>query len=520
MIIYDKTKNREIERTQIQATSRNDVKSAYPNLKNAANSGFSASFTLTDEMVGDEIQIISRYSAALDGNSDYVDYWFAPVIFNKNYGSLDTVSISNTGLAVTGWHAADESFGKANHFLILFDKTTGEQISSTNSSSVQRNDVAKVYGSICNASRSGFSAILSAPGINLNDDIALVSRYSTSNSGNGSEGKYVDYWFTLPQFDTSNRGILDTFSFNGDSTLQATGWHATNLSVGKPYHYVILFDETTGKQVASVQSSIVRNDVAQVYESIETATDSGFDVKFQFDPSLVNHNLVVVSRYSSSNSGNGSSGNYVDYWFTPNKFSNSGYSIDHFTASGNNPIHLDGWFASDQSVGKPNAFIIVLDQLTGKEVARNRVTLTTRNDVASAYPNLYNSRQSGFSVDIPVTGGMSGEKIGFILRFSGDQTGNSDFSDIYSDTYNMPNENKGYFDNISVEGDNIEISGWHAATGSYLKNYEYLIVVDMSGKELGRVEVENSHLQRNDVFMIIIPHFIAHNIQDLMLVLI
>lgn len=503
VIVYDVTTKKEITRQQIQPVQRNDVASVYPKLANASKSGFQANFDLTDAMAGDQIQIISRYSANAMGNSDYVDYWFTPIIFNKNYGRLDSAKITGNGdLQVSGWHAADRSIDKDTHFLIVFDSTTNQQISVASVKNTQRADIKKVYPGVYNEDNAGFSSILSLKNVNLSHDIKLVSRYSSSNKGNGNQGQYVDYWFSVPKFDQSNRGNLESFTFNGGTKLQVVGWNATNLSAGKDNHFIILFDKTTGKQVASTTSSVKRNDVAQTYKQVATAANSGFSTQFNFSSSLVGHDLVVVSRYSSDASGNGSNGQYVDYWFEPKTFNSENYSVDHFNVTKNNTnVHVDGWFASDQAAGKNNMFIIVINKITGKEVARTKATYIKRNDVSKAFSNIYNSNMSGFSVDIPVTSGMSGEPLQFVLRSTGSSDGNSNYHDMRTGTYQMPSQNKGSFDSVNVNMDtsNMAVSGWHAADGSYLKNYEYLIVTDLSGHELTRVKVNNSHQLRNDV---------------------
>lgn len=501
VIVFDKTKNTEITRAETQPLKRNDVKNVYPSLSDSELSGFNVSFNLTSDMVNDEIQIISRYSALSSGNDDYVDYWFDPIILNKNFGSLDSVQVTdNSELEVTGWNATDQSFGKQYHYIILYDNTTGKQITANQVSNLTRNDVSQVYGNVYDASFSGFSALFNVGSLSLSDNVSVVSRYSDSAIGNGETGNYVDHWFKLPAFDTSNKAYLDKLSFDGGKDLSVIGWNATNQSIGKPYHYVILFDETSGRQVGSVKSTVTRNDVASVYRGIKTAFNSGFNTTFSVNDSNVGHNLVIVSRYSTSGTGNGSTGTYVDYWFSPFMLNSSGYSIDHFSVNSTaETVHIDGWMASDSALNKNSAYIIILNRATGKEVVRQELSLTTRNDVSDVYGDIYNSRQSGFSVDLPITSGMSGETLQFILRFSGSDNGNSDYTDQYTGIYTMPNQNKGSFDSIQVNSDTINVTGWHAADGSYLKNYEYLIIVDMSGKEIERIKVDNSLLLRNDV---------------------
>lgn len=499
IIVYDATTNTEISRQQVDGIERNDVDAAFPDLNNAKNSGFSTSFNFTSQMAGDEIRIVSRYSASLDGNSDYVDYWFAPIVFNKNDGRLENVSFSDDGtLVVRGWHAADQSAGKDNHFLILFDKTTGQQISQTNAESSERTDIKNVYPGFYNEDNSGYHGTLNLNGVNITDDLALVSRFSSSENGNGSGGAYVDHWFDLPTYDNGNYAALDNFSFNGSDKLNASGWHATNQSIGKDNHYVILFDSTTGREVQTLKvTTNVRGDVGSAFPAVLNGSDSGFIASFDFNNNLIGHNLVVVDRYSTSSDGNGGGGQTSDYWFSGKVFNNDAYSIDSFN-SDLSTVHLNGWLASDYSAGEKYGYIIVLDAKTSQELTRNQVEFYERADVGRANADIYNSSMSGFSVDIPVTSGMSGNNIKFILRLSSDINGNSHYRQVITKEYSLANANEGYLENFSVNNGQITISGWHAADGSYEKPYHFIVLWDATnGVEISRTLVKDQ--SRSDV---------------------
>ena len=142
------------------------------------------------------------------------------------------------------------------------------------------------------------------------DQIQIISRYSDSLNDNGS---YVDYWFA-PQTFNVNAANLENFQIDGDQ-LHIAGWHAADQSVGKPYHYIILFDTTTGNEVKrQLIPATVRPDVAKARAGIYNAGQSGFSTILTVDPALNGHNLQVISRYSDAKSGEG---NYIDYWFKP-----------------------------------------------------------------------------------------------------------------------------------------------------------------------------------------------------------
>ncbi|WP_235803755.1 glycoside hydrolase family 73 protein [Limosilactobacillus panis] len=79
IIIYDATTHQEVKRQMVESLSRNDVQNACPNIYNDAQSGFDLITTLDPSLNGHEIQIISRYSDAKNGEGNRVDYWFNPV---------------------------------------------------------------------------------------------------------------------------------------------------------------------------------------------------------------------------------------------------------------------------------------------------------------------------------------------------------------------------------------------------------------------------------------------------------
>ena len=439
VILWDKTTGKELDRVLTTTLTRNDVNSAYSYVYNAAKSGFNVTFPYSVSVGNDVLQVVSRYSASADGNSNYVDYWSAPIQMTRSDARLDRATLSSDGkLNVSGWHAADQTIGKNYHYLILFDETTGKQVGAVKAANSVRNDVAAVYPGIYNEKNSGFSGSFNLTGINLTHKLSIVSRYSTSSSGNGNAGKYVDFWLSAPAFNTVNKASLDNFSFNGGTSINVSGWNATNQALGKNYHYIILFDKTTGKQVGSfLASSLIRNDVAKVNSGILNSGKSGFSGSFSFNSSLIGHDLVVVSRYSTSSSGNGSNGNYVDYWFGEKTFSGNQGNVETVKKT-NSGLNISGWQVSDASVYEPYRFMIVFDATTGKELARVRVTTNVvRNDVGSYLPDIYNSDKGGFSVTFKKLQIPSGHKIQIVSRYSNSQTGEGKYTDFWSKIYTI-----------------------------------------------------------------------------------
>ena len=309
IILYDATKNRELGRYEVNSAIRNDVAKVY-NVYNAGKSGFNLQVNISPALIGDNIQVISRYSNAANGEGNYVDYWFAPKTFNANQSYLDQVTISDNQVHVSGWQAADASVKQQNHFVILYDATTHREIARKQVSNVSRPDVQRAYPNIANAGKSGFDVTFDFNrAAYAGHQLQVISRYSDANNG---EGNRTDAWFAPTTVPSSNQGFLDSFVVkNGEVTV--TGWQAADQSYNQKNHFVILYDATTHREIGRQQvTNLDRPDVQKAYPSIYNSAKSGFKAAFKLDSSLIGHEIQVVSRYSDANNGEG---NRTDFWF-------------------------------------------------------------------------------------------------------------------------------------------------------------------------------------------------------------
>ena len=319
IIVLDQN-NHEIARKLVTSVSRPDVQKAH-NVYNATNSGFSTSLDLGNALANtDSVRIISRYSSAADGNSGYVDYWFAPVsIDQNNYACLDNVSVINGKLQFAGWNATNRTANRKYHYIILIDHSNGNREIARQFVTTDNNraDVANVYPNIDGAATLGFKVGFDLSKLDLNHQLQIISRYTDDPAGNGN---YVDYWFSPVTGNYSNQGYLDNFVINNSGQVIASGWHANDVTKFEQNHFIILYDTTSNRQVTFIKTTnITRNDVAKAYPSIRTAANSGFKVSFDLPKNSIisGHKYVVVSRYSTSDQGNGDQGQYTDYWYDP-----------------------------------------------------------------------------------------------------------------------------------------------------------------------------------------------------------
>lgn len=309
IIIFDGSKQTELGRYLVNSVTRNDVARAFPGLYNAANSGFSLKLKFSSALAGDQIQVISRYTDDPAGNGNAVDYWFAPKTFNQNRAYLENFKVSGNQVHISGWHASDQSVGKKYHYIIVFDKSKGKEITRYRVENKARTDITRAYSNIYNAGQSGFDINVPLTAGMVGDQIQVISRYTDDPAGNGN---VVDYWFA-PQTFNQNLASLDQVAVKNNQ-LDLAGWHATDQGLNKPYHFIILYDWTTGKEVErQLVENVARPDVANAF-AVYNAGQSGFKVSLPVGSSLSGHRLQVISRYSDSASGEG---NHIDYWFEP-----------------------------------------------------------------------------------------------------------------------------------------------------------------------------------------------------------
>lgn len=460
LIVYDRTTGQQLASRDItnKSVSRPDVQQAYPNVYNAGNSGFSEDFDIdSNAWLNDVIDIVSRYSTVATGNGDdgnpnhKADWWSVGFYANpNNFGWLDHAIFTGNTLTVSGWHATSKSYSEPNRYVIIWDKTKGTQLASVklqNNQIQTRNDVANAYSGVYNSDKSGFDVSFdtSTFGNNyLGDQVQIVDRYSDSATGNGGSGNYTDYWSNPVTLSIQNRYAFDTVDVK-DGNLHVAGWHATSLDGQLPYQFIILHDDTTGsntavQNVSKGQAGFVnRPDVANVYPDLPGNAESGFNVDLTNLSNLTyGHKYTVISRRAANAGNNGTDGNYLDVTYTFD-FNQHAYYIDSINPKSTSGLSISGWMASDASTVSPYAYVIVLGN--GQEIARQRVTLGSRPDVANAYPLIANAGNSGFSVNFSNINPSQYQTLQVVLRYTSDASGNTNANsdDVAWATYHAAN---------------------------------------------------------------------------------
>lgn len=422
IILWDVQNQREITRQRIDQVQRDDVERVYP-VYNAAESGFDTDIQIPwqdlAQLPNHQIQVISRWTNDAAGNGNYCDYWFSPIGFDRsNNACLDKCQAENGQLHVAGWHATNYSEGRLYHYIIILNANTGREITRQLVENGQRrDDVAAAYPNIATAHASGFNINFGLSNELMTAPLQILSRYSSDPWGNND---YVDYYFNAIPAQDGEYANLDSIRLQNGHII-TSGWNATNRSIGRPYHWIIVL--ANGREIGRqlVKDGVNRQDVANVYQRVNNADVSGFANDFDFSNvnwSQVN-NVQIVSRYSDN--GQNGEGNNIDYWFDPINISqaNNGY-LDRANQI-NNQLTVSGWSCSNQADSLPYRWVIIYDRTKNREISRQRVDKIQRPDVANVYPLVSNADVSGFSAQFTLPADCWNDNLSVVARFSDDK---------------------------------------------------------------------------------------------------
>ena len=226
-------------------------------------------------------------------------------------GSLDGYHFEGDKLVVSGWFASDKTQGKPFSYVILTDDS-GHELGRSAVTLTDRPDVPKVYPDIPGGGKSGFSASFVYTPAMVGKKIHVIFRYTDDPAGNGN---FTD--FTSIADLTKSAAYLDSIAtIIYSNKLRASGWFATDMSLGLSNRCMILWDVDAKKELQRVPvKAIKRDDVKKAHPDIYGTDQSGFAGEFSYGPELVGRKLQVIARYSDDPKGD--EGKRVDYWFDP-----------------------------------------------------------------------------------------------------------------------------------------------------------------------------------------------------------
>lgn len=227
-----------------------------------------------------------------------------------NNACLDGISSNQQGdLVLSGWHASSVYQPGTQHYLLVLNAANNQEMYRTPATVINRPDVQAVYPHAAIAGNGGFQATIPTARLAGADSYRIISRYTTLANGEPSGNQ--DFWFPAI---SSKAGCLDSFKVTG-SQITAGGWHAADASALLPNHYLILFDQTLGREIGRKKVvTTASTDVAQNgFGNIANADHARFSATFNLSQAELGHRLVLVSRYSDDASYG--EGHHVDQWF-------------------------------------------------------------------------------------------------------------------------------------------------------------------------------------------------------------
>lgn len=224
-------------------------------------------------------------------------------------GSLDSVHFNGDQVVFEGWYADNNATDKPYRYIILTNGD-GHELGRAKADAVKRPDVPKAFPKLNGAENSGFTAHMKYTPAMAGQKINVILRYTDDPAGNGN---FTDFTSAIDL--SRSVACLDGMSVSFGKKLHVSGWFASDLAVGKPYCYVILYDTAGKRELQRVKTDAVkRDDVKEAEPSVYGAGQSGFNAAFDYSADLIGRKLQVVARYSDDAGGEG---NHVDYWFDP-----------------------------------------------------------------------------------------------------------------------------------------------------------------------------------------------------------
>ena len=73
------------------------------------------------------MQILLRFAADPAGNQNYTDV-LSSNNYSSNAGYFDKITVTQNGVYVSGWHAANQSNKEEYQYLIAIDNQTGQEL--------------------------------------------------------------------------------------------------------------------------------------------------------------------------------------------------------------------------------------------------------------------------------------------------------------------------------------------------------------------------------------------------------
>lgn len=393
-----------------------NVPKFYPQFKEGLYSGFNMTISLTEQMRGNPLKIISRY---LDANGNtvssermYDTIKTAPVAEVK--GWLDEFTISADNIYIRGWHSATNVKSDQRSFIIVVDAVTNEQYYRTSFQREAWPNVIKVFPQFKEGLHSGFEMNIPVVSKMVGKSLKIVSRYA-DETGNivYSERMYE----TIKKTPTVEiKGWLDEFTISEDN-IYIRGWHsATNVKQDQT-SFIIVIDAITNEQYyrTSFQREAWPN-VIKVFPQFKEGLYSGYDMTIPLTYQMQGRPLKIVSRYADTSGDVVYSEQMYETVKTAQVSEMKGW-LDEFKIKEDN-IYIRGWHSATNVKQNQTSYIRVVDALTNEQYYYSSFKRDAWPNVIKVFPQFKEGLYSGFEMSIPITDKMRGKPLNIISQYT------------------------------------------------------------------------------------------------------
>lgn len=231
---------------------------------------------------------------------------------------------------------------------------------------------------------------------------------------------------------TNDQSVLvtiDTMNLNS-LYFHISGWLVANVDTNKMTPILLFIDVGNGTELGRVAlKKVQRNDVNKVHPN-PSGSNVGFVVDGETPEKLLNKKYRLLIRYMTNNTTIGVENTVSTIYESPNQINTGVLDTAKSTNEGN---YFSGWHASWNAKKGKYHFLIVIDEVSGRELGRINATANQvkRPDIEKFIGSqILGSGESGFIVQTNQLLNSKGQRGLMISRYTNDPNGNNPVVDF------------------------------------------------------------------------------------------
>ena len=383
---------------------RKDVKNAFPEYKNANNSGFSIDIDVSKCGEGRKIIGIKEFSNDGSVHENFVTVEIAkPHPITTVDAPTREARIKGDSLFIKGWALNDSG---VENIKIYIDSTLVKTITT----GIERLDVNKIYPQY-NDKNSGYEATIDIR--KLDGGYKRLKVEQVGKDGSIDVCEYTIYIDKLESKSVIDTPVSGTNITNKEVTL--TGWAISNSGVKEVQVYI------DGKEKGKTTVNLSREDLKNVYPQYPNVTKGGFSIKININDVAPGTKEIKIKEVSNDGSEHYNS-------VKVNIIKKSPISVVDTPNDGaiekSDVLNIEGWALNSSGVKMLNIY------LDGNKVNSTRLTVN-REDVIKVYPGYQTSNICGYKTSVRLDGLTSGRHIIMVEAVGVDGTIDSNSKEIF-----------------------------------------------------------------------------------------